>query len=78
MIIEDFFVKFKKIYILFDNDEAGIKGAAKLYNQLSAYFNKDSLVNVTVPLETECKDISDFYAMYGKEETLNLLTRKIK
>ena len=78
MIIEDFFVKFNKIYILFDNDEAGTKGALKLYNQLSSHFDGSNLVNVIVPLESECKDISDFYAMYGKEETLNLLTRKIK
>ena len=77
-IIEDFFVKFKKIYILFDNDAAGLQGTLKLYQQLSAYFDEDKLFNITVPLESECKDISDFYAMYGKEETLDLLTRKIK
>ena len=63
---------------MFDNDEAGISGAAKLYGQLSSYFDKESLSNIGIPKESECKDISDFYAMYGKEETLNLLTRKIK
>ena len=77
-IIKDFFVKFDKIYILFDNDDAGIKGAANLYEQLSSYFSKEDLVSIVIPIESECKDISDFYAMYDREETLNLLTRKIK
>ena len=77
-IIEDFFGKFNKIYILFDNDEAGISGARNLYTQLSPHFEGDSLSNIMIPIESECKDISDFYAMYGREETLNLLTRKIK
>lgn len=58
---------YKKVLILFDNDEAGMRGAANLGDYLTSKC-------IYVP---DVKDISDYMVKYGRENTLNLLTNLI-
>lgn len=46
--------RFKKVYILFDNDEAGLKDGVKLSEQTG-------FINVVLPKINNAKDISDLY-----------------
>jgi hypothetical protein len=50
-----------KIYILFDNDEAGLADGEKLAKQTG-------FINLVLPKFDGGKDISDFYKSVGKEE----------
>lgn len=52
--------KYSNIYILFDND---MKHNGHKYDEAKIY----------VPIESKCKDISDYARMYGKENTVQLL-----
>lgn len=58
--------RFKDIVILYDNDLAGITNMNKFRKQ----FNVKCL---WIPRYSKCKDISDYYAKYGREETLKLI-----
>lgn len=51
--------RFKDIYILLDNDEAGLKDAFKLSESTG-------FINVTIPQFEGGKDISDYYKAYGE------------
>jgi len=53
--------RFKRIYILFDNDEPGLKDGKKLSEQTG-------FINLTLPQFEGGKDISDLYKVKGKEE----------
>lgn len=59
-------MKFKRIILFYDNDSAGIHNMNKFHKM----FNIDC---VWIPRKYNVKDISDFYAKYGKEETEKLI-----
>jgi hypothetical protein len=61
--------RFENIYLLYDNDEVGIKYSN---NNCIKY---PCLKQIFVPKESECKDISDFYKKYKKIETLKLIEK---
>lgn len=52
--------RYKKVYIIFDSDEAGIKDAQKL-EEITGF------TNLPLPKTGKGKDISDLYYYYGKE-----------
>lgn len=59
--IEELKKRFITVYILFDNDEAGIKDAEKLAE--STKFS-----NMILPKFSEGKDVSDYYKAFGKDK----------
>jgi len=59
-------LKDKDLYICYDNDEAGRKGAAKLKKQLP---------NATVLFINGVKDISEYYEKHGEVKSLFKLTK---
>lgn len=64
----------KKIYICFDNDSAGIKGAVKLYG----ISNGNDFNLVQFPEYFHGKDITDYLQHHTKEEFQKLLDNAIK
>lgn len=62
--IEYYKTRYKRLVILYDNDEAGVQ-AASIYD----------LPSVIIPIESGCKDISDFLEKYGEEESRKLLNK---
>lgn len=70
-ILEDLKQRFNKIVLLFDLDETGIKFSKKIKKEYP--FIKVTLL----PRTKRCKDISDYYKKYGREETLNMIKRKL-
>ena len=60
-ILNKLTLRFDDVVTLFDNDETGINLADK-YEQLG--INK-----IFIPKDSFCKDISDYYKMYGKNKT---------
>lgn len=58
--------RFKHIVILYDNDLAGMSNMNKFRKQFD-------IKCLWIPRTYKAKDISDFYAKYGKEETLKLI-----
>ena len=54
--------RFKEVLIFFDNDEPGIKNAAK-------FAAKYNLKYTNIPEEYKQKDITDFYKKYKRERT---------
>ena len=67
-ILDNIAMNFDKVAILFDNDDAGIKGA----NCLKEYLSVESKV-VFIENITNVKDISDHMKMYGPDMSRNLL-----
>ena len=70
-ILEDLKQRFNKIVLLFDLDETGIKFSKKIKKEYP--FIKVTLL----PRTKRCKDISDYYKKYGREETLNMIKQKL-
>jgi len=62
---------FKNIIIFYDRDKTGIDNSIKLAVKYEFEY-------MFIPEEYGEKDISDFYRRYGKEETIKILTKKIK
>lgn len=62
-------LRFKKIYIVFDRDEAGQEGALKVAKRLGL----NRCFNVTLP--EDVKDANDFLKKYSKEEFTGLLQK---
>ena len=58
--------RFKKLYILFDNDEAGILDGKKLAEVTG-------FTNLILPKFDNGKDVSDAYKILGKEEWLKMM-----
>ena len=59
--------RFKKVYIMLDNDEPGIKLGKKLANQTG-------FINIVLPQFEGGKDISDmFKILQNKEQFKNIL-----
>lgn len=70
-VLEDLRKRFKHIVLLFDLDETGIKFSKKIKKEYP--FIKVTLL----PRTKKCKDISDYYKKYGREETINLIKQKL-
>ena len=66
-ILEELKLKFENIVVLYDNDLPGIKNMNKFRKQ------HKELIYTWIPRHTGAKDISDFFKMYKKKETLNLI-----
>lgn len=60
--------RYKKIYICFDNDEAGLKDGKKL----AANTN---FTNAVLPFFTDGKDVSDLFKSVGKKEFLSIINQ---
>ena len=58
--------RFKHVVLVYDNDRAGKTNAIKFYRQ------HPELYVCWLPKST-AKDISDFYAKFGKEKTLEII-----
>ena len=67
IMLEELKSRFENIVVLFDNDLTGISFMNKLKKQHS------ELIYTWIPRKYEAKDISDFYKMYKREKTLNLI-----
>jgi hypothetical protein len=63
--------KYEKIVILYDNDDAGINGASELQKILP-----NAKISF-IPMSSRCKDISEYFSVYGMEETIELLIKII-
>ena len=63
--------RFEKIYVLFDNDEPGLKDGEKLSHETG-------FINVVLPPFKGGKDISDYYKIKGKEAFIELIHHLIK
>lgn len=59
--------RFTNVYVLFDNDEAGLADGVKLSEQTG-------FINVVLPLFKEGKDVSDLFKSVGKEKFNVILT----
>lgn len=69
--VEELKRRFKKVYILFDNDEAGIADGRKLANDTG-------FINLVLPKTDKGKDVSDIYYYYGKEYLCNMISEIIQ
>lgn len=70
--IEELKRRFKHVYILFDNDEAGIVDGVKLSEQTG-------FTNIVLPRINEAKDISDLYkSLENKEQFKELMINLFK
>lgn len=58
--------KFDKCIVLFDNDRAGVQNLRKVKKE------HPELICTCIPRHLS-KDISDFYAHYGKKKTISLI-----
>lgn len=64
--------RYKKVFILFDNDKAGLEDGIKLSN-------KTGFINVVLPKFEGGKDISDlFHSLQDKKEFSNILIKLFK
>lgn len=59
--------RYDKIYIIFDNDDAGIKNGIRLASETG-------FTNIEIPQFEGGKDISDYYKTNGKEEFTRMFT----
>lgn len=77
-ILLELCMRFKKIIIWFDNDSTGIAHSARLVSIINSLVpDKASLMMIPPKLLKESiKDLSDFYAKKGKEETIKFLLDK--
>lgn len=72
--------KDRDVYICYDNDDAGIRGAKKLYKDLKNYCKNVYVTDVScVCIETK-EDVTDFFVKYNKtsEDFRNLLLEHSK
>ena len=69
--MNDLKARFKKILILFDNDETGIKKAQE-------YSNKYNLIQFVIDSKFNAKDISDAVKLNGFDVIKNWLNTKIE
>lgn len=58
-------IKGANVYIVYDNDDAGRKGAKKLYKQLIEYCNV-FITDISVVCKEDKEDVSDFFNKYKK------------
>lgn len=65
-IVDSLKQRFTCIFVLFDNDSAGIEGSDK-------FCKMHNLHNIVIPKESKTKDISEYIKMYGISKTKNLI-----
>ena len=63
--------RYKQVFILFDNDEAGLIDGKKLAEQTG-------FINLVLPKTEQGKDVSDMYYYYGKEYLCNTAMNLLK
>lgn len=63
--------RYKNIYILFDNDKAGLEDGKKLAD-------KTNFTNLVIPQFEGGKDISDYFKVFGKEKFIETFTSLFK
>lgn len=63
--------RYKHIYVLFDNDEAGLKDGIKLSEDTG-------FTNLVLPYFNGGKDVSDLYKLVGKEQFINTINNLFK
>lgn len=61
--------KFQHIFLLYDNDKAGMKSSAKIRREFP------NVHILLIPKKYQVKDISDFRKIYGYKETINLINQ---
>ena len=71
-MLKDLKERFKYIVVFYDNDLAGISNMNNIKKQHS------ELIYCWIPRKYKAKDISDFYKMYGREQTLNFIKEYIQ
>lgn len=69
-IINNLKKRFNNIILFYDNDESG-----KLYSDRMS--KKYELNKIEIPIEKKAKDISDYYKLYGKQNSKELLGKLI-
>lgn len=62
--------KFNKIILFYDNDLAGIENMNKIRKKFP------DVHVLFIPRHYKAKDISDFYKMYGRTKTLELIEKQ--
>jgi hypothetical protein len=76
-LVEKLKRRFKKIYIFYDFDKAGIEATIKTVKDFK--FNTIHLNNGNLgPYDWKAKDISDFIELYGIKKTKEFLNKRIK
>lgn len=63
--------RFENVFVIFDNDEVGIKDGKK-------FSAKTGFTNIIIPQFEGGKDISDMYKQLGKQEFVNIMVNLIK
>ena len=66
-MLEELHTRFKHIVLLYDNDLTGVTFTNKIRKA------HPDLIPFLIPRKTLCKDLSDFYKIYGKLETKKLI-----
>ncbi len=69
-VIDDLKARFKQVIILYDNDKAGMEGAAKIAS-------KTGFRQVYIPIDSSCKDISDYIEINSVEDSKELLNKLV-
>lgn len=59
--------RFETIFVMYDNDLPGISNLVKIKKE------HPELNYIWIPRKYEAKDISDYYKMYGRNKTVNLI-----
>lgn len=70
-VITELKSKFKNIVIFFDFDNAGVRATRRLSKQQKEF-------GFIFTSDRKAKDISDYHRSYGREETIKLLSKKVK
>ena len=68
-MVEELRNRFKRIVVMYDNDRAGLAGMARIRRMYPDF------AYVWIDKSYGCKDFSDLYEKYGKEETLALIEK---
>lgn len=71
-VLDDLKKRFKYIVVMYDNDTTGISNLRKIKKE------HPELNYFIIPRKYEAKDFSDFYAKYGKDETVKVTKEYIK
>lgn len=71
-VLESLKKRFNHIVVLFDLDSTGIQFSKKIKKEYP------ELIVTLLPRTDRCKDISDYYAKYGRKKTIEMIKNKIK
>ncbi len=71
-VLEELKERFENIFLLFDNDLPGVRFTNKVRKE------HPELIVTLIPRSSGAKDLSDYYLMYGKNKTLDLIKNFIE